>query len=530
MSAGSPGGTRERDPAPTSASTMSPAPSRGPLALAGALAGAAGVVVSQAVALVLGAEGPVSSVAAAVRDLTPGRLAIALIHLVGHLDKPLLIGGTAVVLLGICAVAGTFARRRPAVPDYTFLALAALGVAAVLRAPEPALGAVVAIGVGLASMMISFRVLSRPLLDAIGADPADGSRRAFLIRAGVVLLIAGAAAGAGRLLTSGRRHAEEARRALRLPVSRGSAPSGSTIGVSGIEPWRTPQDDFYIIHTAISPPSISPSEWKLRIHGMVENEITIDFEELLARPVTEAWVTLCCVSNEVGGDLIGNAHWSGVLVRELLEQAKPLAGADAVKQTSQDGWNCGTPLSILLDPDRNAMLAYAMNGEALPVDHGFPVRMVVPGLYGYVSATKWVVDLEVTRFADFSAYWTDRGWTEKGPVKTSSRVDVPANGATVKAGKVRIGGSAWAQHTGIAKVEFQLDGGAWQQAELGRVPAGPSGTDTWVQWVGTVDVAPGDHRLYVRASDTSGYVQTAAKADPYPSGATGWDTHPFSAS
>jgi hypothetical protein len=258
---------------------------------------------------------------------------------------------------------------------------------------------------------------------------------------------------------------------------------------------------------------------------MVDREITCTYQDLIDRTLTEAWVTLCCVSNEVGGDLVGNAYWSGVLVRDLLAQAGVHAGADAVLQTSRDGWNCGTPLAALTDPNRNAMLAVAMNGEPLPVQHGFPVRMVVPGLYGYVSATKWLVDLEVTTFGDFEAFWTQRGWSEKGPVKTQSRIDVPRPGDSVEAGPVSIGGSAWAQHTGVEKVEFRLDGNAWQDAELGRVP----GNDTWVQWSGTVDVDKGDHTLAVRATDRTGYTQTAALADVVPNGATGWHKVDFSA-
>jgi DMSO/TMAO reductase YedYZ molybdopterin-dependent catalytic subunit len=325
--------------------------------------------------------------------------------------------------------------------------------------------------------------------------------------------------------SSGRRHVEDARRLLRLPVQRGTAPSGSTLGVSGIEPWRTPAGEFYIVHTAISPPAIAPADWRLRVHGMVEHEINLDFDQLLRRPLTEKWITLCCVSNEVGGDLIGNAFWSGTLLRDLLAEAGPKAGADAVQSTSKDGWTCGTPLSVLTDPHRDAMLAVAMNGEPLPLEHGFPVRMVVPGLYGFVSATKWVVDLEVTTMHDVHAYWTERGWSARGPVRTQSRIDVPADGASVKAGRVRVGGSAWAQHTGIERVELQLDGGAWQEAQLGRVPD----LDTWVQWAATLEVGPGDHRLHVRATDRSGYVQTAAQADPFPSGATGWDVHRITA-
>jgi hypothetical protein len=229
------------------------------------------------------------------------------------------------------------------------------------------------------------------------------------------------------------------------------------------------------------------------------------------------------VSNEVGGDLIGNAYWSGVLIRDILAMARPSADADAVLQTSRDGWTCGTPLTALTD-DRNAMLAVGMNGKALPIDHGFPVRMVVPGLYGYVSATKWLVDLEVTRFDQFDAYWTERGWSEKGPVKTQSRIDVP-RGGTVPAGTIRVGGSAWAQHTGIDRVEFQLDGGPWKQAELGGVPD----LDTWVQWAGSVEVDKGNHTLVVRATDKSGSTQTSVRADVVPDGATGWHSVSFRA-
>ena len=235
-------------------------------------------------------------------------------------------------------------------------------------------------------------------------------------------------------------------------------------------------------------------------------------------------MTICCVSNPVGGDLIGNAWWSGVRIADLLEEAGVHPGADAVKQTSKDGWTCGTPIQALTD-GRNAMLAVAMNGVPLPLEHGFPVRMIVPGLYGYVSATKWVVDLEVTTFDKFSAYWTDRGWSERGPVKTESRIEVPGQGTHVKAGSVRVAGHAWAQHTGIATVEFRVDGDPWQQADLGRVP----NLDTWVQWSGTVQVGSGDHTLVVRATDRSGYTQTAARADVVPNGATGWDHITFAA-
>ncbi len=500
--------------------------SRGLLALAGVIAGAAGVALSQAAASALRAEAsPVEAVASVVRDLTPGPVALFLIHLVGSADKPLLLGGTAVVVLGICAYAASWVHRFPLAPDLVFFVLAAVGLVAVLQQPNPSIGSSLALMVGFITWIVTLRLLTAPLLGEVPGEDATGLRRRdFLKRSAWVVGGAVVLTYAGRLAGSGRRHVEQARRLLRLPVRHGEVPAGAASGVPGAGPWRTPNQDFYIIHTTLAPPAISPPDWELRIHGMVDKELRFSYQDLIDRQLTEAWVTLCCVSNEVGGDLIGNAWWSGVLIRELLAEAGVKPGANAVKQTSQDGWTCGTPLAALTD-DRNAMLAVAMNGQPLPVAHGFPVRMVVPGLYGYVSATKWLVDLQVTTFDSFSAFWTDRGWSEKGPVKTQSRIDVPASGATVKAGSVRLGGSAWAQHTGIEKVEYQLDGASWVQADLGRVPS----ADTWVQWSATVDVAPGEHQLVVRATDRSGYTQTSVRTDVVPDGASGWHSIPFKA-
>ena len=498
--------------------------SRWLLALAGVISAGVGVALSQAVATALRAEStPVSAVAAAVRDFTPGQVALFLIHLVGTWDKPLLLGGTTLLLLAICGYAASWVRRFPLVPDLVFFVLAALGLVALLRLPNPGIGAPLAVIVGLVTWIVTLRLLTAPLLDESPPNESfDSRRRSFLVRSAWVVGGAAVLTLAGRFASSGRRHVEQARRLLRLPVSGGKVPVGSSLGVAGIEPWRTPNDDFYIIHTALAPPSIAPEDWSLRIHGMVDQEITLGYQDLIDRQLTEAWVTLCCVSNEVGGDLIGNAWWSGVLIRELLAEAGVQDGADAVLQTSRDGWNCGTPLMALTD-DRNAMLAIAMNGKPLPVQHGFPVRMVVPGLYGYVSATKWLVDIEVTRFDKVDAFWTQRGWSEKGPVKTQSRIDVPRDGAAVRAGSVRIGGSAWAQHTGIEKVEYQLDGADWQEADLGRV----ANLDTWAQWAASVDVDAGEHRLVVRATDRSGYTQTSVQTDVVPNGASGWDSISF---
>jgi DMSO/TMAO reductase YedYZ molybdopterin-dependent catalytic subunit len=510
------------------------------LALAGVLTGVAGVVTSQATVWALRAtNGPVVAVASAVRDYTPGWLAHRLIKLVGHLDKPLLVTGTVVVLVLICAGTGLLSARHPLLPDIVFFALAVVGLASVVRLEDSGIASGLAVVVGLVTWIVTLRFLTAPLLaetrsgapsapsapvEPEGAPAPASSRRAFLTRAGAVVAVVAFAGAAGRFASRSRRRVEQARKLLRLPVTHGAMPAGADLKVSGIEPWRTPNDDFYLIHTALAAPSISPKDWTLRIHGMVDHEITVTYDDLVRRQLTEAWVTLCCVSNEVGGDLIGNAWWSGVPIRELLSEAGVSPEADAVKQTSRDGWTCGTPLVALTD-DRNALLAVAMNGLPLPIDHGFPVRMVVPGLYGYVSATKWLVDLEVTRFDRFDAYWTDRGWSEKGPVKTQSRIDVPRNGSGVTAGTVRIGGSAWSQHTGIERVQFQLDGGPWRDAELGVVPD----ADTWVQWTGSVDVERGDHVLVVRATDTTGYTQTSVRRDVVPNGATGWHSVSFNA-
>jgi DMSO/TMAO reductase YedYZ molybdopterin-dependent catalytic subunit len=498
------------------------------LALAGVLTGVAGVVTSQATVWALrAANGPVVAVASAVRDLTPGWLAHRLIDLVGQLDKPLLIAGTLVILVLVCGGVGVLSARHPLLSDLAFLGLAVIGLAAVVRLEDSGIASGLAVLVGLVTWIVTLRFLTSPFArtdtDAPTGAPAS-SRRAFLARAGGVVVVVALAGAVGRFASRSRRRVEQARKLLRLPVTHGAMPAGADVKIAGVAPWRTPNDDFYLIHTALAVPSISPKDWRLQIHGMVDRDLTLTYDDLVGRQLTEAWVTLCCVSNEVGGDLIGNAWWSGVPVRALLAEAGVDPGADAVLQTSHDGWTCGTPLAALTD-DRNALVAVAMNGQPLPVDHGFPVRMVVPGLYGYVSATKWLVDLEVTRFDQFDAYWTERGWAEKGPVKTQSRIDVPRGGGQVVAGTVRVGGSAWAQHTGIERVELQLDGGPWREAGLGVVP----GVDTWVQWSASVEVEPGDHVLVVRATDRSGYTQTSVRADVVPDGATGWHSASFTA-
>ncbi len=507
-----------------------PARSTRHLALGGAVAAGAGVAVAHALTNLLNARAtPIQGVAEVIIEITPGPVAEALIQLAGRNDKPILIAGVTVAVIGLGALAGVLSRRSRPAANLVFLAMGLVALVALMVRPEFTSATVLPLAAGVATWLVLLALLvdAAPAAAAPGAGDGEtgpaASRRFVVVAAGVAVASV-AVAASGRLFGRSRRAVETTRRLLRLPVTAGAVPPDAELGVSGTTPWRVPNAVFYRIDTALVLPAIDPNEWRLRIHGMVERELTLTYQDLLAREMTEAWVTLCCVSNPVGGDLIGNAWWSGVRIADLLAEAGVSPDADAVRQTSQDGWNCGTPLEALTD-DRDSLLAVAMNGRPLPVDHGFPVRMVVPGLYGFVSATKWLVDLEVTRFDRFTAYWTERGWSARGPVKTQSRIEVPRPGADLAPGAVRVGGHAWAQHTGVESVEVRLDGGAWQQTRLGGVPS----TDTWVQWEATLDVPAGEHTLAVRATDRSGYTQTAARTDVVPDGATGWHTIEFTA-
>ncbi|TIC78940.1 oxidoreductase [Nocardioides sp. GY 10127] len=513
------------------------------------LTGVAGMLTALAAASLLSVRvSPVGAVAEAVIHLAPQQVIHPAIEALGTWDKPVLVIGVVAFVLAFSAFAGRVARESSdGSAQVGFGLLAAIGLAAVLYRTD-GVGAVVPVAVGAATWVFLLPVLTAPLRASAalaegladaeqsgapqagtqqpGASALASGRRTFLVRAGLVGVASVVVGVGGTVLGAGRRTVEAARSALKIAgVTQPDPPSGSTLDVDGLGPWQTPNDEFYRIDTAISVPTVSPDEWSLRIHGLVDTELTLTYDDLVARALTESWVTLTCVSNEVGGSLIGNAWWSGVRVADLLAEAGVQDTADAVKQTSADGWTCGTPLEALTD-GRDALLAVAMNGKPLPIEHGFPVRMVVPGLYGYVSATKWVTDLEVTRFADFTAYWTDRGWSAKGPIKLASRIDVPRDGASVSAGTVALGGVAWRQHTGVRAVEVSVDGGAWQPCDLGTVPD----ADTWVQWSATVEVDAGDHTVQVRATDADGTVQDATVHDVVPNGATGYDSVSFTAS
>ena len=498
---------------------------------------------------------PVVAVAESVIALTPGWIAEPLIALVGQKDKPLLIAGVVLGLVALGAVAGVLGRRRRPVAIALLLALGLIGVVAELtRAGAGMLDAVPALaGTGVAIGLLGW-LLGRvpavgrvpeagwgdpaspaaalqPAATATGATAitgaADGAdsldRRAFLLRAGAVGVGAVVAAGAGRWIGRGRDAVEAARvdlrRVLMNRLRKVRPPAGVDVGPPGVAPWVTPVDDFYRIDTALTPPLLTPDNWRLRIHGLVDRELNLTYADLVGRDLVDSWVTLCCVSNQVGGPLISNGRWTGVRLDELLAEAGPRDGADAVLSRSVDGWSCGTPLGALTD-GRDSLLAVALDGEPLPVEHGFPVRMVVPGLYGYVSATKWVVDMEVTKFAEISAYWTERGWAEQAPIKTSSRIDVPGPGTDVSAGTVAVGGVAWAQHRGIDAVEVRVDEEPWQRATLAAEPT----IDSWRQWHWEWEASSGSHTLSVRAVDGDGELQTGAVADVLPDGATGYHT------
>jgi DMSO/TMAO reductase YedYZ molybdopterin-dependent catalytic subunit len=348
---------------------------------------------------------------------------------------------------------------------------------------------------------------------------SEPPRRQFMQLSAAAVGVAGVAYLGGRLLSE-RTSVAAAVEHLKLPAATDPAaplPVGCNLGIPGLASFITPDSAFYRVDTAIVLPQIPPSAWQLRIHGMVSREITLSFGELLKRPLIEDYITLCCVSNPVGGPYIGNAKWLGASLGALLREAGIKAGADQLYCTSFDGFTSGTPVVTAMD-GRDAMLAVGMNGKPLPTEHGFPVRTVVPGLYGYVSACKWITDIEVTTYAANQSYWAQRGWSPQAVIKTESRIDVPSGQNTLKAGPTTIAGVAWAQHRGIEAVEVRVDGGPWREATLAVVP----GIDTWRQWSIPWDAASGSHRIEARATDKTGYTQTSLAEPPEPNGATGY--------
>ena len=500
-------------------------------ALAGVLAAGLTLGVAEVVASFVGrSAAPVLAIGSAFVDRVPSWLKELAIATFGTNDKTALLVSMGVVIAALAAAAGLLCLRDRRAGTVAVAALGAVSLGAALtRASAGALDALptlVGFGVGVLVLPVLVDAAERSggRAGAGTAPPATSAggagRRSFLVLASATALATVATGVGGRLLSGARQAVGAARSALRLPAPARPAPAladATSVGVDGVAPFVTPNADFYRIDTALRVPQIDPATWSLRVHGLVEREVELSFDELVGSDLVERWTTMTCVSNVVGGDLVGNARWLGLPIAALLARAGVRAGADMVLSTSVDGFTASTPLEALADPGRGAILAVGMNGDPLPVEHGFPVRMVIPGLYGYVSATKWVVDLEVTRFADATAYWTDRGWSARGPIKTASRIDVPEGFARVPAGTVAVAGSAWAQTRGISAVEVQVDDGPWEAADLGETP----NPDTWVQWSWAWSATEGQHTLRVRAVDGDGEVQTGERVDTVPDGATG---------
>jgi DMSO/TMAO reductase YedYZ molybdopterin-dependent catalytic subunit len=497
--------------------------------LTGAVAGLAGLGIAGIAAWFVAptAGSPVPAVGELIINVLPGPLVNFGKDTLGTADKPVLLAIIVVAVLILCAIAGQLEWRRRFAGAAIFAVVAVLGMIGIAAQPDATVAAYVP---GIVGLVLGYMLLSTlisklqewrlPEAATKGGEALSASRRNFL----TWTIVAGAAAAmatvAGQLLASASSAVDTARQKLRLPTAAkpaAASPAGADLRIADLTPYVTPNDDFYRIDTALQVPVIDPADWTLKITGMVQNPIQINYAELTAKPLVEHLTTLTCVSNYVGGDLAGNALWLGYPIRELLAEAKPLQGADMVLSTSDDGWTASTPLSALTDPKREAMLAIGMNGEPLPIEHGFPVRMVVPGLYGYVSATKWVTELKVTSYAKDEAYWTPLGWSARAPIKLASRIDVPRT-SSVDAGTVVVAGVAWAQHTGISAVEVQVDDHGWQPAQLAET-AGP---DTWRQWRYEWAAVPGKHTLTVRATDADGKLQTADVAPPMPDGATGY--------
>jgi DMSO/TMAO reductase YedYZ molybdopterin-dependent catalytic subunit len=502
----------------------------------GLLATAAGLAVAEfVVGLIRGASSPVVPVGQEFIDITPKWLKEWAIEQFGTSDKAVLVAGALFVILVIGAIVGVLAARGERGLAYGLtVAVGAMGAWAVWLRPEPTFGKFLPTVVGtIVSLAILWWLSPRPgppddADDAARPVMMGPDRRQFISGAVAIGSAAAVTGGVGRLL----QQRFEVDTDFALPelapagedvmpgtLARAVLPDGVELGVDGIESFVVPNDNFYRIDTALVVPQVARDTWKLNISGLVDNEIELTYADLEARPQVERYITLSCVSNPVGGDLVGNALWRGVLLKDILEEAGLQDGAEQLVSRSVDGWTCGTPIEAVMD-GRDAMLAIGMNGRPLPAQHGFPVRMVVPGLFGYVSATKWVTDMRLTRWDDFDAYWVPRGWAKRGPVKTMARIDTPRSGRDAS-GTVAIGGVAWAVHRGVSGVQVRIDEGEWLDAELGSVPS----ADTWVQWVYHWDTSgetSGRHAIQVRALDGDGVPQPEEPAPVAPDGAQGY--------
>ena len=445
------------------------------------------------------------------------------IALLGRYDKPFLIAVILVLSAVFGALIGLLAARRFLLGAVGLAVFAVLGMAAALADPQTGLlPALVVASVGTAAGILTLRLLLRAAERSPG-DRKDEAvdRRNFLLLAGGAVVVTAVSAIGGQLLKA-RDRVNDLRAAIRIPAPArpaAPAPAAASLDIPGLTPLYVPNENFYRIDTALRVPQVDPTTWTLEVTGMVDEPFTLTYAELLELPQIEADITLACVSNPVGGDLVGNARWQGVPLRVLLERAGVREGATQLLGRSVDGFTAGFPTVTALALEE-AMVAVAMNGEPLPAEHGFPARMVVPGLFGYVSATKWLSTIELNDFSAVDGYWIPRGWAKEGPIVTQSRIDVPRSSSTIPAGPTPIAGVAWAPTRGIERVEVRIDDGPWIEAEL----AARLDIDCWRQWVYQWEATPGQHLISVRATDGNDDAQTPVVAPVAPSGATGHHT------
>jgi DMSO/TMAO reductase YedYZ molybdopterin-dependent catalytic subunit len=514
------------------AGTVSVASGRdGRAAVAGLVATAVALGVSELLAgIVPGATSLIAAVGQVIIDLQPPGAKDLVVSLFGTNDKLALELLIVVVALVLGALLGIVARRRYEIAAIAFVAFGVVGFLAALGDPlaDPAIAAVAtAVSIGSGLLVLGWLLDHSRVPAAIGTGSAvtaqmpDWSRRDFMIRASAVGVGAVAVGVVGRNLLERQRTAPASGASAVPPASvtvpgyGADADFSST--VPGLTPIVMPNDRFYRIDTSLLTPSVDTATWSLRIHGLVDRETTLTWDQLIALPVFEQYVTIACVSNEVGGKLVGNAKWTGVRLRDVLEIAGVQSAATQLVGRSVDGWTAGMPTAWVMDPSREPMIALKMNDEPLPPIHGYPARLIVPGLYGYVSATKWLKELELTTLEGFDGYWVPLGWAKEAPILTQSRIDTPRGG--VNAGQVAIAGIAWAPDRGISRVEVAVDG-VWRDARLST----PLADTTWVQWMTEWAAEPGRHVLMVRATDGTGAVQTEQSSPPVPDGARGYHT------
>lgn len=496
-------------------------------ALAGIVSAAALLAVAELfAALVARSASPVLAVGSFIVDIVPRPLKELAITLFGETDKIALLAGVGLGAAVAAAVAGVLQYRFRPVGAVLLGIGGALATAAIItRAGAGALAwlpPLLGTAAGIVVLIFSIARLKRwvSAAEARDAEAVGTGRRQFLLFTGLTAVGAVVVGVGSRILNATTASVAAARDALRLPAARSTVtvPEGADWEIDGLSPIITPNGDFYRVDTALTVPNVDPTSWRLQIDGMVDTPVELSFDDLVNMGLDEYGVTLTCVSNEVGGGLVGNAIWTGVPIRDVLRMAGVQGDADMVLSESVDGYTASTPLSSLTDDNLDAIFAVAMNGEPLPFEHGFPVRMVVPGLYGYVSATKWVTKLTVTRFDQAEAYWTPRGYAAQAPIKMSSRVDTPKIGTPVAAGTVVIAGMAWAQPVGVAKVEVSIDDGDWQETQLST----PINDQSWVQWRLEWTADAGSHYISVRATDKQGNVQIQDQAPIAPDGSSGW--------